>query len=227
MNNRYTKRIIIAIILIAIMVTLRVIGIRDYINFNFFLENKQHVSDLIAAWPILSRLLFILVYIGVVALAIPISIILTVIGGYFFGTIQSTVFTVFSATTGAFISFAVFRYLLYESMHVKYGKKLAPLTRNIQMHGANYILFLQLLPITPFAFIVIASSLAGLSSWTFIWATAVGITPGTFIYAYAGHELGNLDSFSGIFAPKFVVPLVLLALLALVPVVLRHYKIIK
>lgn len=225
--NTYIKRIVIAACLIAIMVALRFVGIGDYINMNFFLQHKHVVSNFIAQWPILARMLYMMVYTLVVAFAIPISIILTVVGGYFFGVVQATILSVFSATVGAFISFLVFRHLLYESMQVKYGKQLAPLTNNIRMHGANYILFLQLLPITPFGFIVIAASLAGLASWTFLWATATGILPGTFIYAYAGQELGSLDSFSGIFAPKFVIPLVLLALLALVPIVLRHFKIIK
>lgn len=227
MSNIYIKRIAIAGALVAFMLALRFAGIGNYINMDFFLQHKQHAIDFIASWPLLARGLYMAVYTLVVTFAIPISIILTVVGGYFFGAVQATLFAVVSGTLGSVISFLVFRYLLYDSVQAKYGKQLESLTKNIHSHGANYILFLQLLPITPFGFIVIAASLAGLPLWTFLWATAVGITPGTFIYAYAGQGLGSLDSFGGIFAPKFVIPLVLLAVLALVPIILRHFKIIK
>lgn len=227
MKNKYTKRLIIAGLLLALLVLIRFSGIGSYINFDFFSRNQQYVRDLIAQYPVLSRVLFILLYIVIVTFGVPISIALTVAGGYFFGAMESAIYTILSATTGALISFLTFRYLLYDAMHAKYGKKLRTLTNNIKKYGANYILFMQLLPITPFAFIIIACSLAGISAWTFAWATAVGITPGTFIYAYAGQQLGQLESFGGIFAPKFVIPLMLLALLALLPIALRYFKIIK
>jgi uncharacterized membrane protein YdjX (TVP38/TMEM64 family) len=227
MTSTNKKRIMLAVVLIGIMIAIRFSGIGQYINLDFFLQHKQYVIDCIAQWPILSRLIFILTYAVTVILAVPITNIYPMIGGYFFGVCQATVLSVISATLGSVISFMVFRYLLYESVQARYGKQLERIIQNIRTYGANYILFLELLPITPFGFIVIGASLAGLSTWTFIWATAVGIIPSTFIYAYAGSELGSLDSFGGIFAPKFVIPLLLLAVLALVPIVLRHYKIIK
>lgn len=227
MNRIHIKRILIAVVLIVLMLVLRFSGVGNYINLNFFSEHKQSVLDFIATWPVVSRLLFMVAYMLLVIFAIPITIILNIVGGYFFGAVQAAILCIVSATLGSTISFFVFRYLLYDSVQAKYGKKLAPLTQSIQKYGANYILFLELLPITPFGFIVIGASLAGLDTWTFIWATFVGIIPSTFIYAYAGQQLGSLDSFGSIFAPQFVIPLLLLSLLALLPIILRHFKIIK
>lgn len=227
MVNRNTRRILIALALILAMVGVRYIGIGNYINVNFFAQNKAHVCNFMHSWPIVSRVCYMLIYMLVVACAIPVSIPLTVLGGYFFGAGQAAILAITSATVGSTITFLLFRHLLYESMQQKYGMQLSSLTNNIRKYGANYILFLQLLPITPFGFIVIAASLAGLPLRTFVWSTAGGIIPSTCIYAYAGQELGSLDSFGSIFAPRFVVPLVLLSLLALAPIVLRHFKIIK
>lgn len=227
MTNTQKKRILIACICVAFVVLLRFNGVGDYINMDFFAQHKQQLINFIETHPFSSRLAFIAAYALTVFLAIPVSNIFPVIGGYFFGIVQSTILSVFSATLGSLIAFILFRYLLYDSVQAKYGHKLETLIKSIRLHGANYILFLELLPITPFGFIVIGASLAGLTTWTFIWATAVGIVPSTIIYAYAGEQLSSLDSFGGILAPKFVIPLLVLAILALVPILLRHYKIIK
>ncbi len=227
MTYSQKKRLLIALAIVGVVVIVRFLNIGQYINMDFFASHKQQVIDAITCRPIVSRIIFMALYALTVMLAIPITNIFPVIGGYFFGIWQSTLLSVLSATLGSVIAFVLFRYLLFDTIQTKYGKRLAPIIENIRRHGANYILFLELLPITPFGFIVIGASLAGLATRTFIWATAIGIIPSTLLYAYAGNQLSNLESFGGILAPKFVIPLLLLSLLALLPILLRHFKIIK
>jgi uncharacterized membrane protein YdjX (TVP38/TMEM64 family) len=56
---------------------------------------------------------------------------------------------------------------------------------------------------------------------TYIAATTIGIIPGSFVYAYAGRELGTLNSIAEIATPRVLLAFTLLGLLALVPVVYR------
>jgi len=58
---------------------------------------------------------------------------------------------------------------------------------------------------------------------TYVAATAIGIIPGSFVYAYAGRQLGTINSLKEIASPNVVGAFVLLGLLALVPVVYKKY----
>jgi uncharacterized membrane protein YdjX (TVP38/TMEM64 family) len=52
---------------------------------------------------------------------------------------------------------------------------------------------------------------------TYVAATALGIIPGSFVYAYAGRQLGTINSLKEIASPNVIIAFVLLGLLALVP----------
>jgi uncharacterized membrane protein YdjX (TVP38/TMEM64 family) len=58
---------------------------------------------------------------------------------------------------------------------------------------------------------------------TYVAATALGIIPGSFVYAYAGRQLGTINSLKEIASPNVIGAFVLLGLLALVPVVYKKY----
>jgi uncharacterized membrane protein YdjX (TVP38/TMEM64 family) len=58
-------------------------------------------------------------------------------------------------------------------------------------------------------------------------ATFLGIVPGTFVYASLGNGLGSLveePDLAIIFKPSLFLPIVGLALLALVPVGYKHWR---
>jgi uncharacterized membrane protein YdjX (TVP38/TMEM64 family) len=52
-------------------------------------------------------------------------------------------------------------------------------------------------------------------------ATALGIIPGSFVYAYAGRQLGTINSLREIASPNVLLAFTLLGLLALVPLVYK------
>ena len=56
---------------------------------------------------------------------------------------------------------------------------------------------------------------------TYVAATALGIIPGSFVYAYAGRQLGTLNSLKEIASPKVLLAFTLLGLLALIPMVYK------
>jgi uncharacterized membrane protein YdjX (TVP38/TMEM64 family) len=59
---------------------------------------------------------------------------------------------------------------------------------------------------------------------TYVAATAVGIVPGSFVYAYAGRQLGTINSLNEIASPNVIAAFVLLGLLALMPIVYKKFK---
>ena len=58
---------------------------------------------------------------------------------------------------------------------------------------------------------------------TFLWTTAVGIIPGSFVYAYIGYA-GQAVFENGIFTPEILIALGLLALISLLPVALKKMR---
>jgi uncharacterized membrane protein YdjX (TVP38/TMEM64 family) len=65
--------------------------------------------------------------------------------------------------------------------------------------------------------------LTRVSLGTYVLATAIGIIPGSFVYAYAGRQLGTINSLKEIASPNVLVAFTLLGLLALVPIAYQKF----
>ena len=69
----------------------------------------------------------------------------------------------------------------------------------------------------------LVSGLTRVSVGTYVAATAVGIIPGSFVYAYAGRQLGTINSLKEIASPNVIGAFVLLGLLATAPIVYKKF----
>jgi uncharacterized membrane protein YdjX (TVP38/TMEM64 family) len=87
----------------------------------------------------------------------------------------------------------------------------------------SYLLTLRLIPLFPFFVVNLVSGLTRVNVGTYVAATAIGIIPGSFVYAYAGRQLGTLSSLKEIASPNVIGAFVLLGLLALAPIVYRKF----
>ena len=93
-----------------------------------------------------------------------------------------------------------------------------------------YLLFLRLVPFAPFFIINILSGIMNMRTLPYIFATIIGISPGTTIYVWAGIAFGKLFLLSEIpnlsnIINQFFLPLILLAILSLTPVIINKlYK---
>ncbi len=168
--------------------------------------------------------LFIVVYAIVTGLSLPGAVILTLAGGFLFGAVGATLFVNIGATTGATLAFLTARYLLRDSVELKFGKWLGPFQEGFAKNAFSYLLTLRLIPLFPFFVVNLVSGLTRVSVGTYVAATALGIIPGSFVYAYAGRQLGTINSLKEIASPNVVGAFVLLGLLALIPVVYKKFS---
>ena len=166
--------------------------------------------------------MFIGVYAIVAGLSLPGAVILTLAGGFLFGALLATVFVNIGATAGATIAFLTARYLLRDTVEQKVGKWLGPFQEGFAKNAFSYLLTLRLIPLFPFFVVNLVSGLTRVNVGTYVAATAIGIIPGSFVYAYAGRQLGTINSLQEIASPNVVGAFVLLGLLALVPVVYKR-----
>ncbi len=167
--------------------------------------------------------IFIAAYTIVTGLSLPGAVILTLAGGFLFGAVLGTLFVNVGATTGATLAFLTSRYVLQDTVEQKFGKALKPLQEGFTKNAFSYLLTLRLIPLFPFFVVNLVSGLTRVSAGTYIAATALGIVPGSFVYAYAGRQLGTIHSLKDIASPNVIGAFVFLGLLALVPVVYKKY----
>jgi len=167
--------------------------------------------------------IFIAAYVIVTGLSLPGAVILTLAGGFLFGPVLATLLVNIGATTGATLAFLTARYLLRDTVEQKFGKWLGPFQEGFAKNAFNYLLTLRLIPLFPFFVVNLVSGLTRVNAWTYLTATAVGIIPGSFVYAYAGRQLGSINSLKEIASPNVVGAFVLLGLLALVPVAYKRF----
>ena len=181
---------------------------------------KDHRDDLLSFTETQSALaaaMFVLIYVAVVGLSLPGAVILTLAGGFLFGAVWGTLFVNLGATTGATLAFLASRYLLRDWVERKFGKWLGPVQQGFAKNAFSYLMTLRLIPLFPFFAVNLISGLTRVNVGTYVAATTLGIIPGSFVYAYAGRQLGTINSLKDIASPGVIGAFVLLGLLALVP----------
>jgi uncharacterized membrane protein YdjX (TVP38/TMEM64 family) len=165
-------------------------------------------------------------YAALVALSVPGAAVLTIAGGFLFGTWVGGLSAVVGATLGATAVFLAVRAGL-GGLAQRAGRFVGKLEAGFRANAFNYLLVLRLVPIFPFWLVNLVPALVGVRVATYILATFLGILPGTFVYASLGNGLGSLveePDLAIIFKPSILVPIVGLALLALIPVGYKRWR---
>jgi len=182
------------------------------------------------AHPWLAALAYIGVYAAVVALSVPGGGVLTVAGGLMFGPWRGAAFAVIGASSGAVLLFLLARSVLAAPLARRLGIFAERLREGLARDGFNYLLALRLVPVVPFWLVNLAPALLGMRLAPYAGATVLGIIPASVVFAGVGAGLGDVLAAghapdSGLlFAPRFLLPLLGLAVLALLPALWRHRK---
>lgn len=166
---------------------------------------------------------FVVTYCLVTGLSLPGATMLTLVGGFLFGSLWGTVLVNLGATSGTTLAFLTARYLLRGWVEQKFGRKLGPIQEGFAKNAFSYLVTLRLVPLFPFFLVNLVSGLTRVRLGTYVIATALGIIPGSFVYTYAGRQLGTINSLKEIASPSVILAFTLLGLLALVPMLYRRF----
>ena len=188
-------------------------------TFDTLVENKDALKAYVARNYLLSVIVFIAAYFLSTTFSLPFALLLSLAGGFLFGSLPGTLFINIGATTGATALFIGSRYFFGEYFQGKYGANIKALNDELEENGKSYLLTLRLIPIFPFFLVNLMAGLSTISLSTFVWTTAIGIIPGSFVYSYAGSQLSSIQSTEDIVSPSILLALVMLGLLALVPTI--------
>jgi uncharacterized membrane protein YdjX (TVP38/TMEM64 family) len=206
------------------------LGLGRYLTWDAFREHRQWLLDWIARAGALAPLAFILVYTAVAALSVPGGALLTLAGGFLFGTWLGGLYSLIGATIGGSLVFLIARTSVGGLLRQRAGPALRGLEAGFNEDGASYLLFLRLVPLFPFWLVNLVPAFFGISLRTFVLCSFFGMAPGTFVYSSVGSgagaliEAGQAPDLHIIFQPRVLLPLVALSVLALVPVIYKKLR---
>ena len=205
-------------------------GLDRYLSFEALHEHREWLVARIEKLGFLAGLIFFAIYTTVIAFSIPGGAILTIAAGFVFGTLAAAGWVVPAATLGAVALFLAARTALGKFLRARAGPALRRMEAGFQKNALSYLLFLRLIPIFPFWLVNLVPAFLGVPRKTYVIGTFFGIIPGTLVYASLGNGLGAvLDAgktpdLNIIFDPEILLPILALAVLALLPVFYKKFQ---
>ncbi len=197
-----------------------------YLTFGALAENRDWLCGLVTRWGFVAALLYVAVYAILVALSVPVGVVLTIGGGYLLGTWLGTLAAVVGATLGATGIFLAAR-AGFGGLARRAGPFVGRLEAGFRADAFNYLLVLRLVPIFPFWLVNLVPALVGMRLRSYMLATFLGIIPATFVFASLGSGLGEIveePDLGIVFHPSVLLPIIGLAVLALIPVAYKHWR---
>ncbi len=216
------------------------------ISLQTLIDNREAIDAFVAEHHLPALLCYIGLYIVTVALSVPGAVFLTVCGGFLFGVMVGAAAAVLGATIGATLIFLLARTALGEPLLQRAGPRAKQLAQGFREDAFSYLLFLRLVPAFPFFLVNLVPAFAGVKLGPFVAATILGVIPAALVFAFAGTGLDSIivaqkHSYQACLAaggttcrltfdakdmltPQVLGALFALALLALVPVMVRRLR---
>lgn len=206
------------------------LGLDDLVSLNALKENRVALQAWTAEQGVLAWALFMLAYAVVVAFSLPGGAIMSITGGFLFGTWIGAILIVIGATAGATGLFLAARYALGDMLRAKVSGSLKRFEDGFREDALSYMFVLRLVPLFPFWLVNLAPAFLGVPLGVYVLTTFLGIIPGAAVYASVGAGIGAVFDEGGdvdlgiIFSPEILGPLIGLAVLAMVPVAYKKLK---
>ena len=224
------KRLIPVAVLVVGLVLFFALDLGRFLSFEALRQNRATLLDWVDTYGIVAALIYMLIYAVAIAFSLPGGAVLTITGGFLFGSLWGTLCVVIAATAGATALFLIAKTSFGDALRAKAGPALQKMQEGFQEGALSYLLVLRLVPIFPFFLVNLVPAFLGVTLRVYVIGTFIGIIPGTFVFATVGAGLGSVfdqgGSFSaaGILTPQIITALVGLAVLALIPVVYKKIK---
>ncbi|MBY0306358.1 MAG: TVP38/TMEM64 family protein [Sphingomonas sp.] len=219
------------IILVVIAIAFFAAGGQHYVTLDALRDNRQFLVDFVARNPVGSALALVGIYAALVAISFPGASLLTIAAGLFFGTVVGGSLVVIGATLGATIVFLIARNASGDALRKRIGNWGEKLADGFEKNAFSYLMLLRLLPVAPFWLVNIVPALFGVKLRDYVLATAIGIIPGTFVYASIGAGAGavlaagqELNLKGALLKPEVIGPILGLAALSLIPIIYKKFR---
>jgi uncharacterized membrane protein YdjX (TVP38/TMEM64 family) len=224
-------RLMPLVLLAAGLVAFFALGLQRYVTFETLAHHRETLLAWVADHGLTAPLAYIAAYILAVAFSLPGGALLTITGGFLFGSVLGTACAVVGASIGATIVFLATRTAFGDLLRAKAGPAIQRMEEGFRRDAFSYLLVLRLVPLFPFFLVNLVPAFLGVKLRTYVAATILGIIPATFVFASVGNGLGAVfdaghdpDIAGVLLKPSILVPILGLAVLALIPVAYRWWK---
>jgi len=119
---------------------------------------------------------------------------MTMAGGLAFGALRGSVYSLLGANAGALIAFAAGRFLGRSFVEHLVGARFEKLLAKIGRHGFQIIFYLRLVPLIPYNALNLLAGASPITFRDYFWASAIGMVPGTILFAFLGDALWHPTS---------------------------------
>lgn len=224
------KRFVPLAILIAGLIAFFALRLDVYLSLEMLAQHRTALLDWVSESGALAPLIFMGIYAVAIAISVPGGAVLTLTGGFLFGVVLGTLYTVIGATIGASIVFLAARTALGDVLERRAGPTVRKMEQGFREDATSYMLLLRLVPIFPFWLVNIVPALLGVPFRIYVLTTFFGIIPGSAVYTSVGNGLGALidagrmPDLDLILDPEIFLPLVGLGLLSLLPIAYKRWK---
>ncbi len=192
--------------------------------------HRNDLADYVAHHAVLMALCYLSAYAVMVAFSVPGGAIMTMTGGFLFGTALAGSLAVVGATVGATAVFLIAKTALGDPLRTRAGPALQKMEAGFQENALSYLLILRLVPLFPFFLVNLVPAFLGVSLRDYVLATFFGIIPATFVFAQVGTgldsilESGEELSVGTILSGEVLLALIGLAVLSALPVAYKIYQ---
>jgi uncharacterized membrane protein YdjX (TVP38/TMEM64 family) len=238
------RRFVPLAVVVLVAAVIFAFGLQRYLLLETLVGHRAALVAFVDAHFVAALAAFVATYVVSIALSIPGALLLTIAGGILFGWLLGGLAVLVGATAGATIIFLIAKTAFGQYFVDRAGPRLTRIMEGFRADAFSYLLFLRIVPLFPFVLVNLAPALMGVPLSTFVVATALGIIPGTFVFAAVGAGLDSvihaqeaayracldagradcrLDFDPGaVVTPQLIGALTALGLLALVPVVIKR-----
>ncbi len=218
------QKLLIVLLFAGALTAFFALGGQRYLTLDALQQNRAALLGYTQAHYWKALIIAAAIYTAATAFSVPGAVLLSLTLGFLFGRWVGTGVILLSATTGAALVFLAARYLFADALRAKLGGRLKEMSDGFTRDGFNYLLFLRMVPIFPFWLVNLMPAFTGIRLATYVTATAIGVIPGSFVFANLGQSLGRIQSTAQLVSVETLGALALLGVLALVPVVVKRFK---
>jgi uncharacterized membrane protein YdjX (TVP38/TMEM64 family) len=224
------RRVLPVVVLVLGLAAFFAFDLHRVLTLDELARHRAEVTGWVAAHRAVALAAYGALYFVATAFSVPAGLFFTVVAGFLFGPVAGAILVVVSGTAGATVLFLAARHAFAAALRRRAAPWLRRLEAGFSENAFSYLLVLRLVPIFPFWLVNLVPAFLGVPRRTFVAATFLGVTPGSFVIALAGDGLGAVLDRGGdidlrvIFEPRVLAALVGLALLALAPLAYRRLK---
>ena len=176
--KKYTKWILLVFIVVTLLILSAILPVKDWIR--AFINWVQQLGPI-------GVVVFVVAYALATVLFLP-GWIFTVGAGLVYGIVGGTLVALTGAVIGATLAFIVARYLVRKNIeeYTKKNARFKAIDEAIGKNGWKIIGLLRLSPLIPFNLSNYFYGITSVSLKAYVAVSAIGMIPGTLLYAYLG-----------------------------------------